>query len=391
MHRRFAPCLALCISLTLAAQVAHALALDPFDFSSASDKSMGGEHAALADDFSVILSNPAGLADAPSRFSAADIGVQAIGPVFDIANLILGNSTSISNLTNFLANNNFRIHAGADITGPFAFGYTGGGLGFGLFNKTGLTMDISGVASIDVEAVEDLLLTGGYAFRLDLGKGHELAMGVTGKGFVRGDISPSMGITELDDYISGATSPLSILADTFTLTTGIGLDAGLRWSWDGQVAAGLVCHDIYSPAIVTQYSSFMGFLSDPAGAAAGEPAPIYDTLDRKLDFGLMWKPSLGRLGEIIDSFVLAADYNDILDLLNPLPRNPILNVSLGLEARVLDIVSLRAGINEALLSAGIGLDLGVFTLNLAAYGTELGLDPGNEPYYNLLVDFDFKY
>jgi len=88
---------------------------------------------------------------------------------------------------------------------------------------------------------------------------------------------------------------------------------------------------------------------------------------------------------------MAMDYTDILDLTSPLPRNPILNVSLGVETRVLDIVTLRVGIDEALLSAGVGLDLGVFTLNIAAFGQELGLDPGDRPYYNLLVDFDFKY
>jgi len=107
--------------------------------------------------------------------------------------------------------------------------------------------------------------------------------------------------------------------------------------------------------------------------------------------GLMWSPALGRLGQVIDSLVFALDYKDILDLASPVPRNPILNVGLGVEARVLEIVTLRAGIDEALLSTGIGLDLGVFTINLAAYGAELGLDPGDRPYYNLLVDIDFKY
>jgi hypothetical protein len=97
------------------------------------------------------------------------------------------------------------------------------------------------------------------------------------------------------------------------------------------------------------------------------------------------------LGQVIDSLVFALDYRDILDLTSLVPRNPILNVGLGVEARVLEIVTLRAGINDALPSAGIGLHLGVCTINLVAYGAELGLDPGDRPYYNLLVDFDFKY
>ena len=58
---------------------------------------------------------------------------------------------------------------------------------------------------------------------------------------------------------------------------------------------------------------------------------------------------------------------------------------------ILQIVTLRAGIADALPSAGIGLDLSVFKLNFAAYGTALGLDPGDRTAYNLLVDFDFRY
>lgn len=385
MHRRFVRIAALSASLAVFASSLAAQAqppLDPFSFLSPREKSMGGRHVALADDFSVMLANPAGLADMPKKLSAADLGIQAIGPVFDIANLVVGGDTSVNAITNFLAKDNYKLYAGLDISGPLAFGYTGGGLGFGLFNDTSMNVNVASVSSIGVDAREDILLAGGYALKFDLGKGNELAGGVSAKGFVRGDIFKSMGILEA----VGLTSNLgSILDSPLTISTGIGIDAGLRWSWDGRLAAGLVCHDLYSPAISTQYASTTAFLNATPGT------PSYNTVKRSLDAGFMWAPALGRLGQIIDSFVVALDYRDILDLLNPVPRNPILNVGLGVETRVLDIVTLRAGISDALLSAGVGLDLGVFTINIAAYGAELGLDPGDRPYYNLLVDFDFKY
>ena len=386
MQRRFALVAAFCVSLVVLATPVFALDLDPFDFSSPRDKAMGGTHVSLADGFSVLLTNPAGLADVPSKFSAADLGLRAIGPVFDIANLIIGGNTTPTAIMNFLAANNYKLYAGMDISGPVAFGYTGGGLGFGLFNKTGLTVNVASVSSIGVKAVEDLLLAGGYAMHFDLGRGHTLAAGVSTKGFVRGGISPTMGAIEAMDLIS---NPMALLSKPFNLTTGIGIDAGLRWSWKDQVAAGLACRDAFSPALVTQYTSMMGFLGDPANSKVG--LPTYEALRRSLDFGVSWSPSLGRLAQILDSLVIALDYRDILDLANPVPRNPILNVGFGLELKVLDIVSLRAGIDDALLSMGMGLDLGVFTLNVAAFGRELGLDPGNRPYYNLLIDFDFKY
>jgi len=383
MHSRFAPLCTLACALIAAAL--PAFALDTLDFSSAREKSMGGLHVALADDSSVLLSNPAGLADLPPSYSIADLGVQAIGPVFDIANLMMsGNLTSA--LPGFLAAHDYQLYTGAELTGPLATGFTGNGLGFGLFNKTSFIINAASMDSISVTASEDILLTGGYAVRFDLGGGHELAAGMTAKGYVLGSVSPTMGIVEAMNDIS---DPTSLLTDSaFDLTTGIGVDLGLRWAWQNILAAGLVYRDAYSPAIVTEYSSIPGFLGDSESAKVG--GSTYETLPASLDVGFSWTPELGVLSKVMDSFVLCLDYKDILDLFSVFPRNPILNVGLGLEARVLDIIRIRAGIADALLSAGMGIDLSVCTVNFAVFGTELGLDPGDRTCYNLLLDFSFK-
>jgi hypothetical protein len=381
MQRRLVPIATLCATLAALAAPSFALELPAFDFSSPREKGMGGGHVALADDFSVLLSNPAGLADMRKVVSVADLGIQAMGPVFDIAGMVMGGGASATAITDFLAANNNQLYTGLNLTGPLAFGFTGSGLGFGLFSKLGMTVDVASVSTIEVGVQETLLLVGGYAFRFDLGKGHELSLGMNAKGFVRGDVLKS---TDILGLVSLTSNLGSVLASPFTLTTGIGLDAGLRWAWKG-LAAGLVCRDVYSPALVTTFANTMDFFSSVPGATS------YATIKRSLDLGFAWSPELGRLGEVLDSLVIALDYRDILDLASPVPRNPILNVGLGVETRFLDIVSMRVGINEALLSAGMGLHLGVLTLNIAAYGAERGLDPGIRPYYNLLVDFDFKY
>jgi hypothetical protein len=374
------------LAFALIAVALPAFAADELDFSSARDKSMGGIHVALADDSSVLLSNPAGLADLPASYSIADLGVQAIGPVFDIANLIMSGNTSQNAIVGFLKENGYQLYTGAEITGPLATGFTGNGLGFGLFNKTSFIINAASIDSISVTASEDILLTGGYAVRFDLGGGHEIAGGIGAKGYVLGSVSPTMGIVEAMNDISDPTSLLTNSA--FDLTTGVGMDVGLRWAWKNIFAAGLVYRDAYSPAIVTKYSSIQGFLGDSASAKTGNST--YETLPSSLDVGFSWTPELGVLSKVMDSLVLSLDYKDILDLFSVFPRNPILNVGLGLETRVLNIVRIRAGIADALLSAGMGIDLGVCTVNLAVFGTELGLDPGDRTCYNLLVDFSFK-
>jgi len=358
-------------------------ALEGLDFTSPREKSMGGRHVALADDFSVLLTNPAGLADVPRRFSVAELGVQAIGPVFDIANLFQAGLPSTSAITDFLAANNYKLYAGLDISGPLALGYTGGGLGFGLFNKTRMVVDVASVSSINIAASEVILLSGGYALHFDLGKGNRLSAGISAKGFVSGELNPQMGIVEA---LGLSSNPMSLLGDPFTITTGIGIDTGLRWTWQDQLGAGLAFRDAYTPAIANQYKSASDFVASSAVSKVG-----YLTLPSSLDLGFMWSPKLGRLGQFMDSLVVALDYRDILGLFDPLPRNWILNLGLGLETRILDIVTLRAGISDALPTAGASLDLSVFKLSFSAFGTELGLDPGDRPCYNLLVDFDFKY
>jgi hypothetical protein len=382
IRRRFAPILALC--LLAATETAPALSvneIEPLDFTSPRERSMGGRHVALADDSSVLLTNPAGLAELPKSYSAADLGLRMIGPVFDIADLVAGGKMSTSSLTDFLAKNDYKVYAGFELAGPLALGYTGGGMGFGLFNKTKFIANVAGASAINLTTGEDILLSGGYARRFDLGSGHELDAGFAPKGFARGEIKSSMGIVEAVDLSS---HPGDILNDPFTLTTGVGLDLGLRWAWR-QLAAGLACRDLFSPAIATQYSSASAFF----GSKSGESSYVW--VHRSLDAGLAWNPDIGQWLRGVDSLVLALDYRDILDLWSITPRNPVLNIGFGLEARVLDIVSLRAGVADALLSTGLGLDLKVFKLNLSVFGTELGLEPGDRPCYNLLFDLDFRY
>jgi hypothetical protein len=383
MHSRFASARLLFLGIALAAAPAFAAEefVAPMDFPTAREWSMGGRHVALADDSSTLLSNPAGLVKAPKTLSVADLGLRMMGPVFDIADLVSGGGLDTESLTDFLDRNDYKVYAGMELSGPLALGYTGGGMGFGLFNKSSCILNVAGATSIRVMAGEDLLLAGGYSHGFDLGGGHELDAGITTKGFVRGQTSGSRGIIEA---VALASDPGDILEDPFTLTTGVGLDLGVRWSWKS-LAAGLACRDLFSPAIATEYASASEFF----GSGSGESR--YVALHRSLDFGLAWQPELGRLGEVMDSFTLAADYRDILDLWSIMPRNPILNVGAGMEARVLHIVTLRAGVSDALLAAGLGVDLSVFALNLSVFGTELGLEPGDRPCYNLLVDFSFKY
>lgn len=360
--------------------------LSPFSFPSPRELSMGGSHAALADDYTVLLTNPAGLASTPREVMAGDLGLRLVGPVFDILDIYVNSSSDIQTaVMNLLADNGYKLYLGFDLSGPLALGYVGKGLGFGLFNKTAFSVNAASAVNIGAYLNEDIMLAGGYAFRFELGDGHLLDLGLGAKGYVRGTVGTTMGILEVAELFD---DPMSILAESFVLTTGIGFDLGLRWSWKS-LAAGLVCRDLFSPAIVTTYSSAEGFFNDPAASRIGDPDYMF--VDRRLDASFAWKPELGVLDRVFDSITLALDYRDILALFEPASRNPILNVGLGLELRMLEIATVRAGINEALLTCGAGIDIGVCKFGVSVLGTELGREPGYRPTYNLVIDFSFRF
>lgn len=343
---------------------------------------MGGSHAALDDDYSLLFANPAALDGADPRFFAAQVGARATGPLFDIAQAFIGGGSLIGNFITVLAANDYRLYAAADVAGPLSFGYVGRGIGFGLFNRTSATVDASSISSVRLGAWEDVLLIGGYAFGIDLGTHHRLQAGILAKGFARGGVAKTTDALSLMNVVA---DPLGL---AFSLTTGIGVDVGLRWEWSAGLSAGLACRDLYSPVLVSSYSSVQGFLDDPKNNGTGsEDAEIA----RDLAFGLAWTMQPGGLWGIVDGLVIAIDYNHILDVLEPFPRNPILNLGIGMEARILDIVALRAGIGEGYPNAGVSLDLSVMRLNVSFLGSELGREPGSRPAFNLMTSLEFVY
>jgi len=366
---------------------AWAADVDPFKgYLDLGTDSLGGKHVALSGGIQSLFSNPAGLAVAEPVVSAARLGLGLSGPVFDIANILLSSSNFQTDLVNLLSSSGYKLYAAADLSGPISFAYVGQGLGFGIFNDTRVVIDVKSVASVKVSLTEDVLIVGGYGFRIPTGEKSALDLGFAAKGYVRGAFVLNGGLLELASLMD---KPENILGQDFVLTTGIGLDAGIRWNWDEVFAAGLSCMDAYSPSSVSTYKSLSDFVTIPA-AALKKPSEA-GLVHPDLGFGLMWKPPLGIVGRVFDGLTLLLDYDDILDLFAPIPRNAILNVDFGVEARILEILSIRLGLREALPQAGVYFDLEAFKMGVSAWGDELGYEPGERPVYNLALSFDFEY
>ncbi|MBP7096470.1 MAG: hypothetical protein KBC36_10305 [Spirochaetia bacterium] len=391
MKSRRCPCVAFA-ALVLAFPFTAPLgaeSLAPFTLPSLRSTATGGLHAAPADDFFAIFDNPAGFAGQEGELSAALLNLHLGGPVFDMAGLGLGFFAGapfdLSTALSGLLDANGRLYAVLDIGGPVAFGWVGQGLGFGVFDRTTLLLNVAGVSSASAALTQEFLLTGGYAFRIPLGGTHYLDLGLQPKGFIRGalDVSGSL------PAVAGALAdPAALMgSQPFTLSTGIGLDAGFIYSWKGAgLAFGFAARDAWSPARMALYPSMEAFL---AGSAPASSAIALVEPDLSVD--LAWDPRFAFLERLDLSPRFVVGYKDLLGLLDPLPRNPVLQVGAGFELVILDILSLRAGIADALPNAGFAVDLSAFRFGLSMYGTELGLDPGVRPLYNLLLSFEFRY
>lgn len=375
-----------CAAAVIALGPLAAQTVDPFVPPSARMAALGGPHAASYSGVDAIFENPAGFVSEHAEIGVSALDFALTGPIFDIAGMVAGGSDLLAGLAG-LFDDNGRLYVSLDALGPLAFSYVGKGLGYGLFNRSVATINAASLLSVAYSISEEFLLAGGYAYRFDLGGRQILDIGIMPKGFVRASVGETVSL----DGVMSLVSDLSSLTggSVFTMASGVGFDVGLRWSYDDTVSVGLVAHDAYSPAMVTTYTSFDDFVADPQSSMVGES--VYAVVSPNLAFGVEYVFPFAFLDRIGAEVTFLADYVDILDLMSAVPRNPILNVSLGVEVRLLDILFLRGGVSDALPAAGFGIDLSAFSFSLAMYGTELGIEPGARPAFNLLVALDFRY
>jgi len=342
------------------------------------NSALGGPHTTMNNGFSNLMNNPAGFYTAKPEFSIAEITLGLKGPVFDITNLIItGDMAALPGLLQ-------GIYAGLDLLGPISFGYVGEGLGFGIYSNSYSTISSSGPLTVKADIGSELILTGGYAMRipLPLPDVNQLDVGMLLKGTFKGELSfEESALNIMNIGLNTLTS------EPFNFITGIGVDLGFRYTFKNMLTFGLVGRDLYSPTLHNVYNNINDFSS---GAS---PAQILNGIvPFSLDIGVMYSPDLESKNYFISDLNIYLDYYDILDfwLYPELATNPFLHLGFGTQISMLSILDVRAGFYQGLLTAGLGLDLYYFKMNLAMFGTELSTEPGLQPVYNIQLGFEFR-
>ncbi len=365
----------------------------PVEIASARASALGGVHAALADDLGSIFSNPAGFVSAGPELSVSEISLHLAGPVFSIADIVYQASSGtdpLALITSSAVGSLLKsLYASGTLNGPLSIGYVGGGLGFGIFNASNVSFATQGTPpTVTASLAEDIIFAGGYAFAIPLPPvlKSKLDIGATLKAFTRGTVQLSESILDVITLLANPDFAI-INSQPFTLDAGIGIDAGLRYSWNDTIAVGIVGRDLYAPVLRNAYATFAGFST---GAA---PTMTFGTVPLDLSAGIAFTPSLGALEPYIGGLKVLLDYQDILDFIThpDTASNPVLHADLGVEFQLLQILAVRAGFYQGYFSAGVGLNLTIFRLNLTMYGSELSLEPGLRPAYNLILGLEFRY
>jgi hypothetical protein len=359
------------------------------EFSSARLDAMGGMHVALADDITTLFSNPAGFRQAGPQLSVSELTMSLSGPVFSIADLMLrvANGESPNTLLSDPKVSSLltSLYASAGLNGPISFGYVGNGLGFGFFNSSDVTFETEGtLPTVTTTVNENLMFVGGYAFAIPLPPSilSTLDFGVSLKVSAQGSVVSDQAISTLL-----STPDISFLTNApFDLYVGMGVDAGVLYTWNKTLSVGIVGRNIYAPVMKNSYARLTSL-------GAGVPTVSYGYTPLNLSAGILFSPRLGILERYVTNLKLMLDYSDILDFVThaATATNPVLHVGIGAEVVVLQILALRAGFNEGYFSAGLGLNLTYFSLNLTMFGSELSTEPGLHPVYNLLVGLEFRY
>ncbi len=356
------------------------------------DAGLGGPYPTDHEGLETIFANPAGFQSAEPGFAFADLAIQLKGPIFDITDLVFDIISGNGDVNAVLASPETQkilqgLYAGFTIGGPIFFGYAGDGFGFGLFNSTDFLVRGKGPLSLSMSLEEQILLTGGYSFRIPLtmDKKHTIDLGLMLKGGVNGRVNMTKSFLELPTFISNF-APDFFMKEPFDFTVQIGLDAGLIYIWDGILSAGISFQDCYSPTLKHIYQGGVdSFLK------AGPKTDSQGIIPFKMNAGIEFNPSIPLIKRWITNFRLMFAYDDILDfLLYPTEAvHWLLHAKAGLEITMLEILDLRVGLSEGLLNAGLGLDMQIFQLNVAMFGDETASQPGINPVYNLVIAFIF--
>jgi hypothetical protein len=377
---RKTPAIALLIVIMAAGTASAAeIAETPFLPLSPEIMGRGGSFIADAHGYNSFFYNPAGFSRESGSFTLGDAAIWVHARPDELVALgtqVASGTVTPLSVLGFL--NNQVTTGGVGFGASFGIGYVGNGLGLGVV----LIEDsiLYGPTLLDMRG--DLTFTVGFI------GGLSVPFDVLGmKVHVGGDVRPMIRAHALLDsvasnlitaLISGG-SMLTVLDGAHTVYgVGIGLDLGAIAEL-GWFTFGLSVRDLGGTQFKYNLNTFGTVLNAlatqvqfPAGTAVTADQYVIP-MDIALGIGL--HPDMGSLNFFFDPS-LSVDLHNLAGALAGATSVWAL-LHAGLELKLLNIFSLRAGYSGGFLSLGAGLKLFILDMNFAVFTRELGANIGD--------------
>jgi hypothetical protein len=244
-------------------------------------------------------------------------------------------------------------------------GYSGKGLGLGLYVTQDSfaekqVVDLSGLSGVVMNSDFQVNIVLGLALPVKF-----LGMELTVGGNVRPFFHATGEMPMMDSIRAFGSGNLSaIFGQDAVGGFGLAMDLGARMR-AGAFTVGLSVRDI-----APSFSVSGGALGELLGSwSSGSEAGSF-SLTPNVAAGIRYHPDLGDLARFVDPLVLVELQDPVTVIRDGKSALNLLHV--GVEVKVLNFLSLRAGLNKGWLSAGLGLDLLFMEVGAAVFTEELG-------------------
>jgi hypothetical protein len=330
-------------------------------------KGQGGVSTANAEGWDALFVNPAAYATKTNSLTFLDLGGTAYLPL-SVISQTLENRNSLMNFDftdpnnpNTALLNSLLTQYGVGVDATLGAGWVGNNLGVGFLVQTQTFAKGKSLLGSVMTVEQSIMGVVGMAWPFDVGLG-TLKLG--------GALRPIQR-TYADLPVSGVLSNLANLS-AYTVESGFGLgwDLGARWDY-GPFKTGLVIRDAGSTVIgfkeynAQEWITGLGFPS--GGATTG--STLY-RVPAVLGVGASWVPDVGSVASMVQPS-LSVDFQ--IPIKDEFTQPSFWTwTHIGAEAKFLQFLSLRTGLNQGYFTFGLGAKLFILDFNLAIYADELG-------------------
>lgn len=385
--------LILCLT-TIGFVFAETIDIAPFLPVSPRVMAQGGSFVAVAEGYESLFYNPAGFARTKFDLTVPSIGLWLYMNPASVADFVeslpeegaaLGPEEEAAQIAAMTSLINEQVGSGGIGLGTsVGAGFVANGLGLG----TSLVIDAylqgaGGMADAEGDVIATLGGVAGYAIDLELA-GMKLNVGADLRpmyrihSFVENQDALSM-VSQLLNNDPGAA--LELIQNTTALTGfGMGIDLGAILEM-GPLSVGLSMRDLFGTKFAYYNNTVQGVIDSltETGEIPADPATevTENTYMIPMDISAGVAFNIDVLKPLLD-LTVHGDIQDVIGVIK-YKRTPWTLIHIGAEAKLLEMIRLRAGFNQGYITMGAGVHLLFLDLNVALFTRELGKHIGDQP------------